>query len=107
MPRCAGSSPGWSAAAGRRGGTLRFDGAIVDRCLVAGTGDETGYDVLRFLRKAHPGIPRILISAQLNGAQGELIRDLELFEVFGKMSGGGLRGLSASVAKMMDRPVKR
>jgi len=88
-------------------GPLRFDGAIVDRCLVEGTSDETGYDVLRYLLGAYPAVPRILISAHLGGPQGELMRELDLFEVFGKLSGGGLTGLSISVKKMVNRPMQR
>jgi hypothetical protein len=89
------------------GGDLRFDGAIVDRCLVEGTGDQTGYDVLRYLHAKYPDIPRILISAQLGGPQRELIRELDLFEVFGKLAGGGLSGLDAAVKRMVSGPVKR
>lgn len=88
-------------------GSLLFDGAIVDRCLAAGTPDQSGYDVLKYLHTRHPQIPRILISAQLGGPQGELIRSLELFEVFGKLAGGGLSGLSDSVARMVSRSVQR
>jgi len=88
-------------------GDLRFDGAIVDRCLAEGTGDQTGYDVLKYLRAQYPVIPRILISAQLGGPQCELIRELDLFEVFGKLVGCGLSGLDAAVKRMVQGPVKR
>ncbi|WP_041832630.1 response regulator [Actinoplanes sp. N902-109] len=88
-------------------GKMRFDGAIVDRCLAEGTPDESGYDVLKYLLAKHPEIPRILISAQLTGAQGQRIRELDLFEAFGKLAGGGLGGLSDSVARMVNGTVQR
>lgn len=89
-------------------GPLEFDGAIVDRCLFPRSDDETGLAILEHLHANYRDrIPRILISAQLGGAQRQLVERYGLFDTFGKLRGRELTGLLGAVEEMLDRPAQR